>query len=610
MIRKVWRMGALTLLALGGGCHLVLGLDDYELLEQADPEACSVDQVRNGRETDVDCGGGICPACAAQAGCAVGADCESGVCSAGACAVPSCNDKIKNGDEIDIDCGGTCGKCGPNKECGGDKDCKSGMCMGGTCASTCSDTEKGGAETDVDCGGGAVSGCPACGSGSACKTGADCQSDVCHVDRCLDHHIWSEFFSGIKSVGVAVDGAGGVVLTAGLFGTVDFGGGPLTTMNSYDYDIVAAKFDASGKHAWTKRFAGDDFQGATDVSVNALGSVALTGYFDGTLQLSGPLVSSGGDNMFVAVLNSSGFPIWRKRFGGPGQAAGRGVAIGVAGNVVLTGSMRGSVDFGGGTISTSSFSDDDVVVIALDADGNHLWSKRFGDSSTQVGHDVAIDASGNVVVTGGLRGTTNFGGSSLISAGDEDVFVTKLSASGGHVWSKRFGDLERQTSKAIAIDGDGNVVVVGNFRGMMDPGGGLLDSAGGDDVFVVKFDAAGTHLWSKRFGDVEDDMASSVAVDGAGNIVVTGSFRGTINFGGLPLSSAGGTDVFIVEFDADGNRLWSKRFGGLHDEQGVGVAVREPQKVILTGQFDDAIDLGGGSSTVDMTVFLAKLLMP
>ncbi|UCF06867.1 MAG: hypothetical protein JSV33_07555, partial [bacterium] len=122
-------------------------------------------------------------------------------------------------------------------------------------------------------------------------------------------------------------------------------------------------------------------------------------------------------------------------------------------------------------------------------------------------------------------------------------------ADGNHLWSKRFGDTSQQQGHSVACDGSGNVVVTGHFVGSVDFGGRALMSAGGADIFLARFDADGTHLWSKRYGDASTQVGYGVACDGSGNVVVTGNFEGNVNFGGGPLTSAGGWDIFLAQFE-------------------------------------------------------------
>ncbi len=215
----------------GGFAHCVACVQDADCKSPSEvcvAGACAApgcaNGMKDGSETDVDCGGGACPACAVGGSCSSGADCDSGacdgggicvacnvdldckdatkVCSAHACVQgPTCGDGIKNGAESDVDCGGPmCVACSIGAACGSGSDCASGACGGAaSCvacnvdadckdvtkacvtnacvdASTCSDHAKNGAETDVDCGGGT---CPGCADGKMCNVDGDCASSTC-----------------------------------------------------------------------------------------------------------------------------------------------------------------------------------------------------------------------------------------------------------------------------------------------------------------------------------------------------------------------------------------------------------------------------------------------
>src|SRR5205814_1754525 len=123
---------------------------------------------------------------------------------------------------------------------------------------------------------------------------------------------------------------------------------------------------------------------------------------------------------------------------------------------------------------------------------------------------------------------------------------------------------------SIAVDGEGDVLVTGEAAGNVDFGGGPLGDAGiGFDIFVVKLDSTGSHLWSKRFGDAANQGGAGIAVDAAGGVLVTGFLAGTADFGGGSLPSKGSADVFVAKLDADGGYLWANRFGDLGDQQGM-----------------------------------------
>ena len=144
------------------------------------PAASCSDGLRNGGETDADCGGS-CGPCADGRACSATADCTSGVCQGGTCHAAACGDKVKNGSETGIDCGGACGPCADGGSCSAAKDCASGVCEGKVCAAaSCMDTVKNGSETATDCGGA----CGPCGDGQACAATTDCASKVCTGSVC------------------------------------------------------------------------------------------------------------------------------------------------------------------------------------------------------------------------------------------------------------------------------------------------------------------------------------------------------------------------------------------------------------------------------------------
>jgi hypothetical protein len=175
-----------------------------------DGKECTTDGCSNGAATNVAAaagtacsqnGGKHCSASADCVECITGADCASGVCDAptSKCLAAGCKDGVKNGTETDVDCGGgACDACGPDKACAGDADCKGGSCVSGKCAPTCTDGVKNGAETDVDCGGGACAACTlgqACAAPTDCDTGACSNTCVCPAGLACDHVVLSEIRS-------------------------------------------------------------------------------------------------------------------------------------------------------------------------------------------------------------------------------------------------------------------------------------------------------------------------------------------------------------------------------------------------------------------------------
>jgi hypothetical protein len=405
---------------------------------------------------------------------------------------------------------------------------------------------------------------------------------------------------------VASDSAGNALVAGYFSGTLDLGGASL--VNAGPPDVFLAKLDPSGAPLWAKQFGDTGDQRATGVAVDGAGNVAAVGTFSGTLDFGGgALTSAGASDVFVAKLDPSGAHLWSKRFGDAGFSQyGTAVAVDGAGNVVVSGYFFGTVDFGGGALTSAG--SDDLFVAKLDPSGNHLWSKSFGGLGSQYARSVAVDKAGNVILAGGFALSVDFGGGALASVGGQDIFVAKLDPSGNHVWSKRYGDAQDQVARGVAVDGAGNVVVTGDFKGAVNFGGNTLTSAGSSDVFIVKLGANGAHTWSKGFGDAQDQIGQSVAVDKDGNALVTGSLAGAADFGGGALTSGGNGDIFVVKLDASGAHQWSKRFGDAAPQVGQGIAADAAGNALVTGYFNGTVDFGAGplTSAGGADIFLAK----
>lgn len=225
-----------------------------------------------------------------------------------------------------------------------------------------------------------------------------------------------------------------------------------------------------------------------------------------------------------------------------------------------------------------------------------IWAKLWGDQYTQSAVAVATDTMSQIVIAGSMWGLTDFGGGPLISAGASDAFLVKLDASGEHLWSRRFGAALGQYARSVAVDAEGNIIVAGTFEGTFDLGGGNLVSAGQNDIFVAKFEPSGAHVWSKRFGDDVTQGDVRVAVGADGDVVVAGNFQGTINFGNGELNSSGIQDVFLAKLSGvTGASVWSKRFGDAKNDYVVRVALDGSDSIYLAGLFDGSINFGGPS---------------
>ncbi len=413
-------------------------------------------------------------------------------------------------------------------------------------------------------------------------------------------HNWSKCFGGTSldyGQKVAIDPNGNVFVTGCFKEEADFGGGPMASTGGKDIFLV--KFDPSGNHLWSGAFGGTGDDEGLDVIVDQAGNVIITGQFSETVDFGGgSLRDEGQGDLFIAKYNASGSHLWSRRLGCRHPDHGGALALDNSGSIYVigeyTGCERANDEQNGMTLGGLP----NIVVAKYDEHGTRLYYRRIGSPyGVQTGTGIAVDNAGNMCITGRFTGSFSFGGDPLVSAGSFDTFVAKLDSEFGHVWSFGVGGSGSDTGKAIAMDSSGNVIVLGAFSDTVDFGGGPITAAGYTDIFLVKYDGDGQHRWSHGIGGSLRDEGASIALDDAGNIFATGYFGAEVDFGGGPLSSAGSADIFLAKYDQAGAHIWSRRFGDATQDEGLGVSLREDGVVIGTGIFGGVIDFGGGPYT-------------
>jgi len=281
----------------------------------------------------------------------------------------------------------------------------------------------------------------------------------------------------------------------------------------------------------TYQLATNDY--ANGVATDSSGNVYVTGGTKGGLDGN---TSAGDTDLFVIKYNSSGTKQWTKQFGTSSTDLADGVATDSSGNVYVVGYTYGGLD--GNTNTGAS----DIFVVKYNSSGTKQWTKQLGSSSRDYDYGVATDSSRNVYVSGdtygGLDGNT--------SAGNADLFVVKYNSSGTKQWTKQIGTSSTDLANGVATDSSGNVYVTGGTYGGLDGN----TNAGNSDLFVVKYNSSGTKQWTKQMGSSSRDYDYGVATDSSRNVYVAGD-----TYGGLDNNtSAGGNDLFVVKYNSSGTK--------------------------------------------------------
>lgn len=251
------------------------------------------------------------------------------------------------------------------------------------------------------------------------------------------------------------------------------------------------------------------------------------------------------------------------------------------------------------------------------------WADQFGGTGYDLVNNICTDNSGNVYSTGVFRSTVDFdpgpGTNNLVSAGAQDVFVTKTDQYGALQWAVRVGGTGIDMGNEIALDANGFVYVAGSYEGTVDfdPGAGVhnLVSQTAASSFILKLTAQGNFVWAKSIGSNQGTSAEGLSVSAGGVVHVGGNFAGVADLdpgaGTNNVTTSGNVDVYLVELDSAGNFIWGIDFGSTGLDGCTAVAEDVNGDVYITGYFANTCDFDPGSGTFNLTAtgndaFVAK----
>ena len=332
---------------------------------------------------------------------------------------------------------------------------------------------------------------------------------------------------------------------------------------------------------------------------------------------------------YGSVVHADAVYSFTKTMGGTDHDYGRSVAFDGSGNVYITGSFRGTVDFdpGAGSDSHTSIGLEDIFLTKINSDGSYSWTKNMGGTASDIGQSVAVDSSGNVYITGSFQGTnvdfdpgTNPGEEDLhTSKGAEDIFLTKINSDGSYGYTKTMGGTASDIGESVTLDDIDNVYITGSFSGTNvdfnpDPvDEDLHTSKGAEDIFLTKINSDGSYGYTKTMGGTASDIGESVTLDDIDNVYITGSFSGTnVDFNPDPVdedlqTSKGAEDIFLTKINSNGDYEWTKTMGGTASDIGQSVAVDSSGNVYITGSFSGTnVDFDPGTNPGEEDLHTSK----
>ncbi len=288
-----------------------------------------------------------------------------------------------------------------------------------------------------------------------------------------------------------------------------------------------------------------------------------------------------------AAGDSAGKASWRKIVCSNGVDSSEGIAVDGSGNIYIAGVTSGDLD------GNKNAGARDAFISKFDITGARLWTRLLGSAMDDCANGVALDASGNVYVTGWTAG--NLDGKE--HSGGYDAFISKYNPAGEKQWVTLLGTEKSDLGLCIKIDPTGSIYIAGSTSGNLSGNA----NSGCYDAFIARYDQSGAKKWLRLLGSTALDSAGAVAIDGSGNIYITGTTNGDL--GGN--KNSGSFDAFIASYDSSGEMRWVKHLGSAALDSAEGIALDKRGNIYITG-YSNGNPLDGYLNAGSTVAFIAK----
>ncbi|MBA4850567.1 3-coathanger stack domain-containing protein [Emticicia sp. BO119] len=307
---------------------------------------------------------------------------------------------------------------------------------------------------------------------------------------------------------------------------------------------------------WDKRFGGSNYEELRYMLPTNDRGYLLGGYSNSDISGDKTQASQGGNDYWIVKIDADGIKLWDKRFGGNTNDILTSMLPTNDGGYLLGGwSESGNT----GDKSQTSQGYSDYWIVKTDANGTKIWDKRFGGSNADILRSILPTNDGGYLL-GGESYSGFSGDKSQVSQGGLDFWIVKIDANGTKLWDKRFGGINDDVLWNMINTGDGGYLL-GGFSWSDISGDKSQSSRGDADYWVLKIDANGTKIWDKTFGGSDMDFLTSVVQTSDGGYLLTGESGSGIS-GEKSHILLGDRDCWLVKIDANGTKMWDKRFGG------------------------------------------------
>lgn len=376
----------------------------------------------------------------------------------------------------------------------------------------------------------------------------------------LGNLVWAKHEGGPggdQGFGIAIDAQGAVYVAGTFYQSIAF---DTFSFSSNGFaDLCLAKYDNNGDLIWAKAWGSIYEDLGSNITVDKYNNVFLTGMFAdyngsppayGTITFgTTTLTSHGNGDIFLVKLNALGNIIWAKGAGGKFSDQGNRIVADSLDNVYVTGDFTAPWAYFDNIQLTAKVGPyQDMFIAKYDSSGNALWAKGAGGDFPTGGSGIAIDPTSNVYVTGGSFQGTYIKFDNNITISNDKSFIAKYENNGNIIWSKPTALNSQDFTQDMVIDGAGYLYITGFFYSQLILGTDTLNTSGGTDISVCKYDANGNIVWAKKAGGQSNDAGYDIVLDNQGNILIDGFVSSQpASFDAFQISATSSWDPFVAK---------------------------------------------------------------
>lgn len=339
----------------------------------------------------------------------------------------------------------------------------------------------------------------------------------------------------------------------------------------------------------------------TNIESDIQGNVYLIGNFQGTINIGGNLFTSFGDNdIFIAKYTFDGSLEWFRNAGSPAGDIVTDISIDVNGDLIIVGYYWDNINFQGNILPYSGVCN--MFLVKYSSFGSLIWLKSAWGSGLKIPRGITTDSNGNIYSTGYFSGSVTFDGASditLNSTGGNDAFISKFDSNGDVIWSKSISGSTEQFGKDIQVSGT-NLFVSGSFFGYTNftNSFSLTSTLNSEDIFLSKYNTIdGNFINAIQIGGQNQDQPSRFSIDMNGDILFAANVYSSIMIPGKILIPVGNSDCFFAKYNQNLNLVWANMFGGTLIDNLSDIKPGPLNTILLVGNFSNSITTNIGTVT-------------